>query len=65
MFYVGTDNFIKFVSISPFLQPLATGLIGLIPNCAGSVFLTELYMAGGITLPATIAGLQQEVVLAF
>lgn len=57
IYYVGMDTFIEFVSINKYLQPLATGLIGLIPNCAGSVFLTEMYMAGAITLPATIGGL--------
>jgi uncharacterized membrane protein len=57
IYYVGMDRFISFVSINKFLQPLATALIGLIPNCASSVFLTELYMSGGITLPAAIGGL--------
>ena len=51
------DNFIEFVSINKYLQPLVTSLIGIIPNCAASVFLIELMMEGGITLSATIAGL--------
>ena len=51
------ENFISFVSINKYLQPLVTALIGLIPNCAASVFLIELFMEGGITLSATIAGL--------
>lgn len=57
IYYVGMDRFINFVSINEYLQPLVTSLIGLIPNCAGSVFLVELFMEGGITLSATIAGL--------
>ena len=57
IYYVGMDNFIEFVSINKYLQPLVTSLIGIIPNCAASVFLIELMMEGGITLSATIAGL--------
>lgn len=57
IYYVGMENFIGFVSINKFLQPLVTSLIGLIPNCAASVFLVELFMEGGITLASTIAGL--------
>lgn len=57
IYYIGMDSFINFVSINPYLQPLATTLIGLIPNCVASVFLIEMYMAGGITFASAIAGL--------
>jgi hypothetical protein len=57
IYYVGMDSFVGVISINSYLQPLVACLIGLIPNCAGSVFLVEIYMAGGLTLPATIAGL--------
>lgn len=46
-----------FVSSNMWLQPLLTPLVGLIPNCAASVVLTELYVAGGITLGALTGGL--------
>ena len=55
--FVGMERFISFVSINPFLQPLVTCLVGLIPNCAASVFLVELFMQGGITLASCIGGL--------
>ena len=39
--------------IPSFLSPL----LGLIPNCAASVILTELYLNGVLTLGTTIGGL--------
>ena len=33
------------------------GLIGLIPNCAASVILTELHLAGALSLGAMFSGL--------
>lgn len=37
--------------------PLLTSLFGLIPNCASSVMITELYLSGIITLGTAIGGL--------
>jgi len=38
-------------------QPVITALVGLIPNCAASVAITQLYIKGGIGFGSTIAGL--------
>ena len=54
---VKLETFLSAISINPYLQPLITCLIGLIPNCAGSVFLVEIFLEGGISLAATIGGL--------
>ncbi|MEI7750118.1 MAG: putative manganese transporter [Candidatus Moraniibacteriota bacterium] len=40
-----------------FFQPFLVALFGLIPNCAVSVGITELYLKGVLTFGSTIAGL--------
>lgn len=54
---VGEDKLTKFLSSSGFMQPIVAVLIGLIPNCASSVVLTELYLLGGLSFGAILAGL--------
>ena len=54
---VGEDTFAKFLKSSSVLQPLFALLIGLIPNCASSVILTELYLMGGLSFGSIITGL--------
>lgn len=38
-------------------QPFLTALFGFVPNCATSVFLTDLYMKGTLSFGAMLAGL--------
>jgi hypothetical protein len=54
---VGEDSFADFLKSSSVLQPLFALLIGLIPNCASSVILTELYLMGGLSFGSIITGL--------
>lgn len=53
---VGEDNISKiFLKDNPF-APLLSALFGLIPNCAASVMLTELYIRGAINFASVLAG---------
>lgn len=55
--FLGEDKLTDFLSSSKILQPLLAVLIGLIPNCAASVVLTELYLMGGLSFGAIVTGL--------
>ena len=41
----------------PIVGPIIAGLVGLIPNCAGSVILTQLYLEQVISFGSMIGGL--------
>lgn len=38
-------------------QPMIAALIGLVPSCASSIILTELYLEGAVSFASVIAGL--------
>lgn len=54
---IGEGAFYGVIGKTAVFQPFLAGLIGLIPNCAASVVLTEFYIKGGITFGSLIAGL--------
>lgn len=53
----GEAIFAEFMQKNRFLQPFITSGIGLIPNCASSVVITETFLSGGITFGSCVAGL--------
>lgn len=55
--FVGEDSLIAFLNGSSPFQPLFAVLVGLIPNCASSVVITELYLIGGLSFGSIVAGL--------
>lgn len=55
--FIGVDNFTNFMISNKYLTPLFTSIIGLIPNCASSVLITELYLSSTLSFGALFAGL--------
>lgn len=55
--WIGEERLTAFLSSSMWLQPLLAVLVGLIPNCAASVVLTEFYLIGGLRFGALLGGL--------
>ncbi len=57
IFLIGEDNLMLFMNNNKYLQPLLSVLVGLIPNCASSVVITQLYITNALTFGAAMAGL--------
>lgn len=54
---IGEDTIANFVSKNAVLGPFIASLIGLIPNCAASVILTNLYIENILNGASLVAGL--------
>ncbi len=54
---VGEETLAGLLGGLPVLGQFLCALVGLIPNCASSVVLTELYLAGVLSLGAAMSGL--------
>ncbi len=55
--FFGEDKLHAFMLTDSVFQPFLTALIGLIPNCAPSVILAQMYLSGTVTLGAVVSGL--------
>lgn len=54
---VGEETLAGILSGKPVIGPLLAGIVGLIPNCAASVLITQLYLEGMLGAGAMMAGL--------
>lgn len=54
---IGEDFLAGLILNRPVIGELAAGLIGLIPNCAASVVITQLYLKGVLSAGAMMSGL--------
>lgn len=55
--FIGEDNLSNLILNKPILGPVIAGMLGLIPNCASSVILTQLYLSNVISAATMISGL--------
>lgn len=55
--WIGEDTITAALAGMGVLQPMLTALVGLVPNCATSVLLAQLYMEGAISFGSLFAGL--------
>lgn len=55
--FVGTNRLAAFLGKDTLLQPFLAALLGMVPNCASSILITELYLVGSLSFGAAIAGL--------
>lgn len=57
MGFAGKETIASMLSAVPLLGTVLTGIIGLIPNCAASVVITQMYLEGLLTSGQLLSGL--------
>lgn len=57
VYFIGEETIASWILNKPILGPMFSSLIGLIPNCAASVIITNLYLENVISLGSLISGL--------
>ena len=55
--FVGEEALAELILNRPVLGPILAGAVGLIPNCAASVAITQLYLSGAMSTGAMMSGL--------
>ena len=55
--FVGDGAIQNFMTATGVFQPILVALVGMIPNCAASIAITDLFMNGIISLGSCVAGL--------
>ena len=57
IFFVGEDTLKSVILNRPVFGSLIAAAVGLIPNCASSVVITELFLSGALSTGALLSGL--------
>lgn len=57
VYFVGEETIASWILNKPVIGPMISSLIGLIPNCAASVIITNMYLENVISLGSMISGL--------
>ncbi len=55
--FIGEDTLGQLIYNRPVISEILAGIVGLIPNCASSVLLTQLYLEGVLSFAAMMSGL--------
>ena len=54
---IGEEKLADFILNKPILGPILAGMIGLLPNCAASVVITQMFLDGLMSFGTMMAGL--------
>lgn len=65
IYFIGEESLYHFLDTNRFLGPLFASILGLIPNCASSVVLTEFFINNGLSFGALMTGLCMNAGLGF
>ena len=57
IYFIGENTIGSILKQNNFVGPIISAVVGLIPNCAASVVITELFIEGTITFGSLMAGL--------
>lgn len=57
VYFIGANALTGFLKSNEYLSPLFSVLVGLIPNCAASIVISQLFISGSISFGACLGGL--------
>ena len=57
IYFIGTESISNLLNSNNIIVYFLASLIGLIPNCAASIVLTEVFVSGLVSIGVTISGL--------
>lgn len=57
IYFIGEERLSHILNSTPVIGPIIAALVGLIPNCASSVIITQLYVSNVLNFATMISGL--------